>query len=92
MNPEEVTRSWNMQMKGIVKYFDPEIPWLIDNAISSAVKLIENKSSTQNEIKDWIMQTNPKWWPVIRKGVFKRTFAKKMYAAAKSILKKLGLK
>jgi len=71
MNKEEEVRSWDMQVKGIVKYFDPEIPWLIDDAIAGSFKLIRLEAYSPNEPYAWIKEQNPKWLPVIKRGVFR---------------------
>jgi hypothetical protein len=74
MNREEEIRSWDMQVKGIVKYFDPEVPWLIHDAIAGSFKLIRLDAYTPKELYNWIQGQNPNWLPIIRRGVFKLQF------------------
>ncbi len=72
MNREEEIRSWETQVKGIVKYFkDVDHPWLRDTAVASAYKLFAMKAFKESDLYGWIQLENPVWLPVIKSGVSK---------------------
>lgn len=70
MKREEEVRTWETQMKGIVKYFnDTNHAWLKNDAIISAYHLIQLKAYSEAELYGWIRMENSVWLPVIKTGV-----------------------
>jgi glycosyltransferase involved in cell wall biosynthesis len=85
LSREEEVRTWMMQGKGIVKYLQPSNTWLITDAIVSADYLISNKELTWGEFQQWVRQTNPKWLPHIRRGLFKKRLENLIWSFARSV-------
>ncbi len=71
MSNAEDIRTWDTQVKGIVKYLEPNKPWLINTAIAGSFKLFQLKAYKPSELYGWIHVENPLWLPIIKKGVFK---------------------
>ncbi len=85
LSHDEEVRTLMMQGKGIIKYLQPSLDWLIVSAEDSFDRLIELKQLTWRECKQWIMATNPVWWPHVRRGIIKR----KLIRYFKSLLLKI---
>jgi glycosyltransferase involved in cell wall biosynthesis len=85
LSREEEVRTWLMQGKGIIKYLQPSNDWLIDGVLISADYLISNKELTWGEFQQWVRQTNPKWLPYIRRGLFKRRLKNRLLSLACSV-------
>ena len=85
LSADEEVRTWMMQGKGIVKYLQPSNTWLITDAIVSADYLISNKELTWGEYQQWVRQTNPKWLPYIRRGLFKKRLENRIRSFARLI-------
>ena len=83
--PEERTRTWVFQAKGIVKYLRPEGQWAIDDAVESFAQLIDEGTMTRAEYKQWVLETNPAWLPVIEKGLRKRRFKNTLRSIARKV-------
>jgi hypothetical protein len=83
IGPNEELRTWNMQVKGIIKYLDPTIPWLINEVQLSVSRLLELNALNLGEFKLWVRETNPAWLPFIsRWRIFKYklpTYARLIY-------------
>jgi glycosyltransferase involved in cell wall biosynthesis len=71
MSNAEDIRTWDTQVKGIVKYLQPNKNWIINTAIAGTYKLFQLKAYTPSELYGWIRVENPEWLPIIKKGVFK---------------------
>jgi glycosyltransferase involved in cell wall biosynthesis len=71
MNDSERLRTADQQLKGIVKYLKPNNPWLIESALGSFIQLLSMKKSNFYELRRWILETDPAWWPVIRNRYLK---------------------
>jgi hypothetical protein len=70
LNREQEIRVWETQVKGIVKYLLPSTPWLISDATYGTYRLAEIGHINLDEMYLWIKNTNPKWLPIIKRGVF----------------------
>lgn len=66
ISPEEKLRTAVTQVKGIIKYLDPD-PHLIMWSSAFVAELIHEKKITWKELNEFIEKNNPKW-----KGKFKR--------------------
>jgi hypothetical protein len=69
LSREEDVRTCMMQGKGIVKYLQPHSNWLIRQVVQSFNRLTELKQITWRDCKQWVMETNPVWWPYVRLGI-----------------------
>lgn len=69
LSHEEDVRTWMMQGKGIVKYLQPHSNWVIRAVVQSFSRLTELKQITWRDCKQWVMVTNPVWWPYVRLGI-----------------------
>jgi hypothetical protein len=69
LNPKEENRVWIMQIKGIVKYCDPDKEYLIHNVMVSLTQLHALKDFDLNGLKKWVEKTNPKWLPYIDRKI-----------------------
>lgn len=78
MNDAEKVRSAEQQLKGIVKYLKPNSPWLINSAIASFDQLTTHGMIRESELISWIKTTDSQWWPIIRSGVFKTRFKRRL--------------
>lgn len=71
MARDEEVRTWLTQFKGIIKYLQPDQPWVVHEAALSLHRLIELGEATQSEFEQWTRMTNPSWIPHLRKGLLK---------------------
>ena len=66
LSREEEIRTRVMQAKGLVKYLAPD-----DDLAKSVVKNVERLRDLDamdwGEFERWVMETNPVWWPYIKK-------------------------
>jgi glycosyltransferase involved in cell wall biosynthesis len=85
LSREEEVRTWMMMGKGIIKYLQPSNDFLISAASTSAEYLIRNKEMTWGEFRQWVRQTNPKWLPYIRRGLFKKLLEHRLRSLARSV-------
>jgi hypothetical protein len=61
MSPEEKYRTWNMELRGSIKYLDPSMPWAVHEVYSAMQNLLEMKKLDWSELKTWTAQTNRVW-------------------------------
>lgn len=88
LNREQEIRVWESQVKGIVKYLLPSTPWLISEATFGTYRLAEIGHINLNEMYLWIKNTNPKWLPIIKRGVIVLQ-AKEILTRIKRLLRSL---
>lgn len=80
---DEEVRNRTMQAKGIIKYLEPDIPALIDEAAMSIDRLFELGELTPSnwpEFRQWVAETNPSWLPHLPK---RRTWQRRLRNAAR---------
>jgi len=70
LSQEEEARTWNMQVKGIIKYLQPNSLWLINTLEMGIIRLIELKQLNWADFKNWVKTTNIVWLPYISKRRF----------------------
>jgi hypothetical protein len=85
MSRDEEIRTYLTQGKGIVKYLEPDGPWVINDAVNSAERLIELGVVTWPEYERWVANTNPRWLPVLRQALKKRRMQKRLLSAARAL-------
>ena len=66
---EEEVRMWTMQGKGVIKYLQPNCSMLTKWVVKGYSRLTELKLITWRDTKQWVMATNPAWWPYVRRGI-----------------------
>lgn len=91
MSREEEIRTWDMQVKGIVKYLRPEGRWVMEDAAVGTHKLIKLGAYTKQQIFDWIEKENPAWLPVIRRRLRKLMLVDNLRASARSFKRMVRL-
>jgi len=75
MSREEEVRTWMMQGRGIIKYLEPNDPWLINNVAASVHRLLDLGELDWGEFKRWVAETNPDWLPYVsKKRLLKQRF------------------
>lgn len=57
----EITKASQSQIRGIVKYLDPVERYVIKDFMEHAKNMLNNKSITYRDFRNWIKETNPKW-------------------------------
>jgi len=57
----EITKASQSQIRGIVKYLDPIERYVINDFMEHAKNMLNNKSITYRDFRNWIKETNPKW-------------------------------
>ena len=67
MSKEERIRIYNTQIKGYVKYLDPE-PILVEEFHYFLYELIHMKEVKWKEFKNWVKATNSNWIPAMSKS------------------------
>lgn len=65
MSREEKVRTWMMQSKGIIKYLEPNHPWLINDVRESIRHLDFLKELDWADFKNWTRETNSRWLPYL---------------------------
>jgi len=84
ISPEEEVRTSMMQVKGLIKYLEPD-PELVWGAQVHISRLLEWGELDWGEFRQWVMEVNPAWWSYVKYskcGPFKqrlRTFLKAAY-------------
>ncbi|NCG10908.1 MAG: glycosyltransferase [Alphaproteobacteria bacterium] len=68
---EQLRRTWETQVKGIVKYLQPDIDWLVKDAATGIIILDEGNHISLKEMFKWIKDENPAWAGPVRKKIFK---------------------
>jgi glycosyltransferase involved in cell wall biosynthesis len=68
----EDVRTWTMQVKGIIKYLQPNIPWLVNDVQFGVFHLLELKALDWNKFKHWVATTNTAWLPYISRRMLLR--------------------
>lgn len=66
---EEEVRMWDSQVRGIIKYLEPNCGWTIENAIYGVFRLEELGQCSSSYFYDWAASINPQWVPFLKKGV-----------------------
>lgn len=81
MSREEQVRTAMTQAKGIVKYLDPSIPWLVNSLRASVQELQALGAANLDELRQWVAATNPAWLPYLSPPPPpKRSFAERLKA------------
>jgi hypothetical protein len=70
MTREEDIRTWDMQVRGIIKYLRPDSDWKIQTLDGGLYRLLELKAIDWAEFKRWVAVTNPEWLAYISKRRF----------------------
>ena len=66
LSREEEVRSCMMQVKGFIKYLEPD-PYLMKGIAGNINRLQEMGEMNWSELADWTKKTNPAWLPLISK-------------------------
>ena len=82
---DEEIRMLTMQGKGIVKYLEPDGAWVITDALGSAEQLIDLGVVTWPEYRRWVEATNPRWVPVLARGLRRRRMVKRLRSVARRL-------
>jgi hypothetical protein len=87
LSPDELARTWTMQTRGIIKYLEPTIPWLVRDVNAGLVHLDELGILDWDEFRDWVREVNPSWLPHIsRPKRWKRRVRARLGPVARRLL------
>lgn len=68
---EEEARAAMMQIKGLVKYLDPD-PGFVSGIVTNMDRLEEMQEMKWPQFLAWVQETNPAWFPLISREARKR--------------------
>lgn len=86
---EEEARAAIMQIKGLVKYLDPD-PGFVSGIVANMDRLEEMQEMKWPEFLSWVQDTNPAWYPLISheaKKTYWRAFVRSTITKIKKIMK-----
>jgi hypothetical protein len=86
MSREEQVRTHMMQVRGLIKYLDPD-PILLKSLVGNMTKLVELKEMSWPELIQWAADTNPNWVPWLSKEA-KNDRRWNLIRAAKSLFRR----
>lgn len=84
MSREEEIRTWNSQVRGIIKYLQPDSKWVIEEVDYGVFHLMELNELKWSEFRRWVKITNTEWLPYISR---RRLFRKKMVSLIKILFR-----
>ncbi|MBU3604141.1 glycosyltransferase family 2 protein [Polynucleobacter sp. AP-Kaivos-20-H2] len=90
---EEEVRMWDSQVKGIIKYLQPNCGWTIENAIYGVFRLEELGHCSSSTFYDWANSINPQWVPFLKRGISakkRERFLAKALSAIKRTVKAIA--
>ena len=88
---EEEVRMWDSQVRGIIKYLQPNCGWTIENAIYGVFRLDELGHCSPSTFYDWADSINPKWVPFLKNGIAakkRELYLAKIFSVIKKTVKK----
>ena len=85
----ERKRSNEMHLKGIVKYLNPEEPYIIDDFKGHAYSMLKSKEINYHSFRKWIKETNIKWLRFFSWRLLAEISLFKIKAGGKNILTKV---
>ncbi len=82
-------RTYNMQVRGIIKYLKPNKRYLVENVNRSIKILMDNNALNLKEFKKWVKLTNESWLKYIR---IKDSVFSKFYKIIIKLLRRINSK
>uniref|UniRef100_UPI004047FA79 glycosyltransferase family 2 protein n=1 Tax=Algoriphagus sp. TaxID=1872435 RepID=UPI004047FA79 len=86
-NKEEILRNKEMQLRGVVKYLNPDDDWSITEFKTYSTLMLQEGLIEFNSFKKWIKITNPKWLDFFNHKFLIKFYFFKMYRRLKYLIK-----
>lgn len=86
LSREQQIRTWETQVKGIVKYLQPDLDWLIKDAAQGVMVLDRENHISVKDMLRWIKNENPLWISPIKKRIFKLKIRNFLVSAGSRII------
>jgi hypothetical protein len=86
-NKEEILRNKEMQLRGVVKYLNPDDDWSITEFKTYSTLMLQEGLIEFNSFRKWVKITNPKWLDFFNRKFLIKFYFFKMYRRLKYLLK-----
>jgi hypothetical protein len=86
-NKEEILRNKEMQLRGVVKYLNPDDDWSITEFNTYSTLMLKEGLIEFNSFKKWIKITNPKWLDFFNLKFLIKFYIFRMYRRLKYLIK-----